>query len=144
MRRSDVFLNFLKDRPGQRFSVEQVAEALTVSSNLFRTDLRKWMDFPEYAHVHRAGEGTGTGRPRLFYWYDPKKVHKPLPPIEKRGPRGKQLKVRGRLPVGVQLVPVKTKRSKETFSVARVLYQGEEGIFLLDDKDQVIRGRVLS
>lgn len=129
--RKDVFLNFLKDRPGEQFTVANLSAALSVPPQHFVTDIRKWMDLPEFAHIIRSG-GGGKQDPYVYH-YDKKRVHDPLPPIVKRAPRTPS----------TDLVPMKNlKRLTETF--AQVLgFDSKGNIILLDDKDRIIRGKVM-
>lgn len=136
--RKEVFFNFLKDRPGEKFSVIDISAALTVPKTHFVTDIRKWMDTPEFAHIHRAAVKGGKGRDSYVYWYDKRKVHAPLPPAAKLGPRVPKV-------TSNALVPMKRKAvDRLTESFAQVLgFDSQGNIILLDDKDQVIRGKVM-
>jgi hypothetical protein len=145
--RKQILLDYIKSQQGGKVTTKMIAEALNVPLQYFVTDIRKWMDTPEFDFIHREGSG-GAASPHR-YWYDASERHAPLPPRTKHAqprPTKKTPKVSSNLPEKVTpsfVRPGGSRATRPAGQMAMVIFQEGSHLILLDDQDRLIRGRLV-
>ena len=141
--RKQKFRTYLVDRPGERFSVKQIAEALGVNQHSMAVETLTWLNSPEFAEIGRAG--SGLPEDPWVYWYEAG-LQRPAEYPTRNGPskaRPKNKKRKpGRPPVRVAAkVDTDPAPARKTTEVYAVVLREEDGVvYLLDDRDRIIRG----
>jgi len=147
--RKESFLSFLQDYPTSGFTAKEAAEMLGVNTSSFATDAFKWVNSPEFSHVHRAGSGN-AGDP-YKYWFDSEKergmdlVRKHRRPRSNKRtkvtPKATQAKPQPVVEASTRTLIVAPGQENGTF--AQIIFEDGTDVILIDDKSRLIRGRVL-